>query len=457
MKKRIPLGMTLALIMLAVALSISLTMVFAMDRFSSTVNSVNKRQAMFDYLTEVDKAARQNYAGDIDEPALQERLAEAYITGIGDPYAGYLTADEYVELLQRNAGTAEGFGIELSRLTVTGNVVVSSVDEGSPAALGGVAVGDVVTAINDTEITADPVGLSTALSALHEQTKVLLTVRRGEKKQAFDLTRAAYAIVSVSGKVIRDNIGYIRVTTFNDATAEQFYNVFDSLTAKKVTSFIFDLRGNVGGSVDIAAEITGYLLPRGTFARSTASDGTVTPLSSASAHELTVPTVTLVDTQTAGEAELLAGALRQFSLTTVIGVQTAGRAFVQGYFPISSDNAAVRLSVAELSLVDGGSWEGSGITPDETVPLSGDTISLSLLTEETDTQLKRAVETLQATVTPEVSDASDASDVSETSDSSDVSDTSDVSGETSKPTTTTTKKTTTAAKTTTTTAAWQGI
>ncbi|MBR3289368.1 MAG: PDZ domain-containing protein [Clostridia bacterium] len=449
MKKRIPLGMTLALIMLAVALSISLTMVFAMDRFSSTVNSVNKRQAMFDYLTEVDKAARQNYAGEIDEPALQERLAEAYITGIGDPYAGYLTADEYAEQLQHSAGTAEGFGIELSRLTVAGDVAVASVDEGSPAALAGVAVGDIVTAINDTEITADTVGLSQALSALHEQTKVLLTVCRGEKKQAFDLTRSAYAIVSVSGKVVKDNIGYIRVSTFNDATAEQFYSVFDSLTAKKVTSFIFDLRGNEGGSLDIAAEITGYLLPRGTFAHSTASDGTVTPLSSASAHELTVPTVTLVDYDTSGEAELMVGALRQFSLTTVVGASTAGRARVQSYFPISSDNAAVKLSVAELSLVDGGSWEGVGITPDETVALPDDAPKPSLLTEETDTQLKRATEILQATM-PEVSDASDGSDASDSSDSSnssdrsdasDTSDSSDVSGgtaATAKPATTTT-------------------
>lgn len=423
MKKRIPLGMTLALILLAVALSISLTMMFAMDRFSSTVNSVNKRQAMFDYLTEVDKAARQNYAGDIDEPALQERLAEAYITGIGDPYAGYLTADEYAAQQRRAAGTEEGFGIGLSRLAGTGEVVVTSVDEGSPAALAGVAIGDLVTAINDTAITADAAGLSKALSALNEQTKVLFTVQRGGKKQAFDLTSGAYVIVSVSGQVLHDNIGYIRVTAFNDATAEQFYGAFESLTSKKVTSFIFDLRGNIGGSVDIAAEITGYLLPHGTFASSTASDGTVTPLSSASAHELTVPTVTLVDARTAGEAELLVGALRQSSLTTVIGVQTAGRALTQSYFPISSDNAAVKLSVAELSLVSGGSWEGKGITPDETVSLGADALNLSLLTEETDAQLRRAVEYLQATVAPpEVSEVSDVSDTSDSSDGSDVSD-----------------------------------
>ena len=431
MKKRIPLGMTLALIMLAVALSISLTMVFAMDRFSSTVNSVNKRQAMFDYLTEVDKAARQNYAGDIDEPALQERLAEAYITGIGDPYAGYLTADEYAASQRRSAGTEEGFGIGLSFLAATGEVVVSAVDEGSPAALAGVALGDVVTSVNDTAVTPDTAGMNLALSALGEQTKVLLTVTRGGKKQAFDLTSGAYAIVSVSGQVLHDNIGYIRITAFNDATAEQFYTAFESLTAKKVTSFIFDLRGNTGGSVDIAAEITGYLLPRGTFAHSTASDGTVTPLSSASAHELTVPTVTLVDARTAGEAELLAGALRQSALTTVIGVQTAGRARVQGYFPISSDNAAVKLSVAQLSLVGSDSWEGKGITPDEVVPLTVDALNLAMLTEETDAQLHRAVEILQAAVTPEVSDVSDTSDTSDVSDTSGTPDTSDASGESS--------------------------
>ena len=423
MKKRIPLGMTLALILLAVALSISLTMVFAMDRFSSTVNSVSKRQAMFDYLTEVDKAAREHYAGDIDELALQGRLASAYVTGIGDPYASYLTASEYAAQQRRSAGREEGFGIGLSRSATTGEVVVVAVDENSPAALAGVLVGDVVLSINDTQIAADAAGLASAQSALGEQTKVLLTVHRGGQNQAFDLASAPYTLVSVWGWVMHDNIGYIRVTTFNDETADQFYSTFNRLSSQGVTSFIFDLRGNTGGSVDIAAEITGYLLPSGTFAYSTDSKENATRLSSTSAYQLTVPTVTLVDVRTAGEAELFAAALQQAHLTTVIGVQTAGRAMVQEYFPIRSDNAAVRLSVAKLSLADGSSWEGAGITPDETVPLGTSELNLSLLTEETDAQLKRAIEWLGAIVSPpEVSDVSDMSDASDASDISDVSD-----------------------------------
>ena len=111
MNRKIPLGLSLALLLIVACLSVTLTMVFAMDRFSSTVNEVTKRQAQFDYLAEIDKAVRQNYRGTINESKLREAVASVYMQNIGDRYADYLTADEYAALQRARAGKGEGFGI----------------------------------------------------------------------------------------------------------------------------------------------------------------------------------------------------------------------------------------------------------------------------------------------------------------------------------------------------------
>ena len=95
MNKKIPLGATIALIIISVALTISVTMVIAMRQFNSKVSDVGKRQVMFEYITDIDKAVRQHYAGAIDEEKLREALTKGYIDGIGDPYASYYTAAQY--------------------------------------------------------------------------------------------------------------------------------------------------------------------------------------------------------------------------------------------------------------------------------------------------------------------------------------------------------------------------
>lgn len=390
MKKRIPVATVVALVLMAVALSVSATMVFAMNRFSTTVSNVSARQALFDYLTGVDKVVRQNYAGTVDEEVLKEKLASAYIQSIGDKYAAYLTSDEYAAVQKRTAGTVTGFGLEVALKSEANQLVVSSVAVGSPADLAGMKAGDVITARDGEVVYATAKGLAQMRADLDDYAKILLTVTRDDKKQSFELVSGTYALISVTGKMM-ETVGYVRISDFNDTTAGQFTAMVEQHVSAGATALIFDLRGNAGGSLAAATEAVGYLMPRGNFANSTASDGTVTALSATSAYELNLPTVTLVNNLTAGEAELFAGVLQEFGLTTVVGDQTAGRAMVQEYFPLSSDNAAVKLSVSELSLLKAGSWEGNGILPDRKVALSEAAEYLDLVDDADDAQLQTAL------------------------------------------------------------------
>ena len=395
MKKRIPIATTLALVLMAIALSVSATMIFAMNRFSSTISNVNARQALFDYLDNVDKVVRDKYAGTVDEELLKEKLASTYMQSIGDNYADYLTPDEYAQVQQRISGTVSGFGLELALQADVQKIVVSSVAVGSPADQAGMKPGDELGAVDGKAIPGTLAGLEEVTSDLEDYAKILLTVTRDGKQQSFELARGEYELISVTGKMI-GNVGYIRISDFNNTTAVQFSAMVEQHISAGAQSLIFDLRQNAGGVLTAATDSIAYLMPHGVFANSTSSDGTVTPLSSMSEHTLQLPTVTLVNGGTAGEAELFAGVLQEFGMTTVVGEKTAGRAFVQEYYALSSDNAAVKLSVAELSLLKGGSWDGKGILPDNLLEARGSSEYLDLMSDEDDAQLQAALSILNS-------------------------------------------------------------
>ena len=114
MNKKVSIGVTLALIIISVALTVSITTVVAMRQFNNIVNDVGKRQVMLDYVTEIDKLVRE-HVSNLDEEKLRTALAQGYIDGIDDPYAAYLTADEYATELSAKEGKVTGFGVELTR------------------------------------------------------------------------------------------------------------------------------------------------------------------------------------------------------------------------------------------------------------------------------------------------------------------------------------------------------
>lgn len=399
MNKKISLGTMLALLLVAVTLTVSVTMLIAMKRFSSTVTEVNKRQAMYDYLTEIDKSVRQNYTGTIDEEKLREALAASYMSNIGDQYAAYYSASSYAAIAEEMSGKDSGFGVELKSQSVgdvaeggetTDMLFLSRIAPGSPAEKAGLRVGDALIGVDGEDVT--PLQLNAIRRKLDRGGKILLTITREGTTQSFSLTSSTYTLVSVDSTMLENQIGYIRIRSFNDATASQFSQAYEQLNAAGATAFVFDLRGNTGGSYQAAAQVIGHLTPRGQFATLTKGSGEVVALSTESAYSLTVPSVTLVNAATAGEAELFAGVLQEQNLTTVVGVATAGRALVQEYFTITSDNAAIKLSTGELSLLQGGSWEGVGIVPNrEVVQPSSQAGNLDIVDPAQDDQLQAAV------------------------------------------------------------------
>lgn len=395
MNKKVSLGVTLALIFLSIAMTVSITVVIAMRHFGTMQTDLQQRVEMFDYINDIDKIARQNYI--IDEERLRAALFRGYVEGLGDPYAAYLTASEYQAAQNAAAGKQTGFGLEVT-LTKENMVVVSVCDNGSPAALSGVQKGDVVTAADGEEVSVET--FEALQHKLRENSKILLSLTRGETDYAVELSSNTYTAVSVESRMA-GSVGILRIRTFDSETPSQFKSAYRSLLEQGATSFLFDLRDNEGGSLDAAKDVIAFLMPRGPYAKYTTKSGTET-LMAEDSDELQLPSVTLVNGTTAGEAELFAGVLQNFGKTQVIGTATAGKNTVQNLVAIESDKSAVRITVASLSLIQNNvTWQDTGIQPSQVVEMPEALLPYAaLLTDEEDPQIAAGLAALQGNSPP---------------------------------------------------------
>ena len=151
MNRKISIGMAVTIVILAMTVTFSITMLVAMRLFDSTVSSVKEKESMYNKIAEVDRYVRSNDYYTIDENTLYDRLTAGYLLGTGDKYARYYTATAYTELVNVQNGTILGIGVELG-LDQTGYAKVTKVYDGSPAQEAGIVVGDYITAVGDTDV-----------------------------------------------------------------------------------------------------------------------------------------------------------------------------------------------------------------------------------------------------------------------------------------------------------------
>ncbi len=387
MRKRLSWGAALSLMIIVVAVTVCVTMLVAMRRFNAQVNELNNRQAMYNYIADVDNTVRQKYYGAIDEEVLRRSMALGQVSGIGDKYARYLTTEEYNAQLVALSGQSTGFGIAVVK-NESGQVVLSEVQVGSTAYSAGLQKGDVVVALNKVSLGSDP--LPAIEQALSSAASIILTVQRDGKETAFELSSAAYARECVESDR-EGETGYLRIKSITEVTPGQVHAAYTALKEQGITSLVLDLRNITDGSTEATKELLSLLLPQGLYGYYIDKNGT-TELRAENTVQLDVPTAVLVNKRTAGEAELIAATLRQAGRAVLVGNTTAGRSLVQQSFPLSSDNSALYLTVGEFQLVDKTGWEGEGLTPDTIASLTdAQEETLELLPKSLDAQYLAAV------------------------------------------------------------------
>lgn len=384
MNKKISLGLALSLIAIASAVTFILTSFFSLQSFNQKVVDVNEKAEKYNALQVLDSYVRENYLSDIDEQELSDGILKGYVSGIGDKYSEYLTAEEYQNEISDSSGELVGIGLTLTE-DESGYIRIAEILQDSPVEEAGLIVGDIITFVDGADVLE--IGFDNAIEAMRGQegTDITLTIRRDGVDTDMIFTRRSMEVTTVTGEMLGSYIGYIKITGFKKNTSQQFIDTLERLTSNGAESIIFDLRDNSGGLVSVLEECVDPLLPEGVVATAEYKDGSSETLVYSDSSELNLPMVVIVNDNTASAGELFAASLRDFGKAVLVGEQTYGKGVMQTTTEFE-DGGALILTVAEYKTVYSECYDGVGLTPDYIV---------ENVSEDTDLQYDKAVEIIK--------------------------------------------------------------
>ena len=399
MNKKISLGIAIGLMALVAAVTFIITYNYSLNVFNSKVKSVSEKESIYVKLSEMDKYVRANYINDIDEDLLTNSIMNGYASGLNDRFAKYFSAEEYAQQTQKESGVDIGLGFEYEK-EASGYIRITEVTANSSAESAGLVVGDEITAVNNTDVIAYENGYDEAVALFNceEGTKVKLHIKRTNKDGvseffSVEVVSEKTEIISVTGRLI-DNIAYIKITTFNEKTPDQFGSVLNKLISEGAEAIIFDIRDNAGGLTSSLQGTLDYILGDCDVVTAYYKDSSEVVIHTTEATNISVPMTVIVNGNTASCAELFAFALRDEAGAQIVGTTTYGKGVMQNTHKLTG-GAAIKITVATLQTKNSGNYNGVGIKPNFEVSLPSE-IELALLTEEeqleSDTQLIKAIE-----------------------------------------------------------------
>jgi carboxyl-terminal processing protease len=346
------------------AASISQSQLFSSGSAIAAASDTYRQLNLFG---DVFERVRADYVESPDDSALIESAIDGMLTSL-DPHSSYLSAKDFKDMQVQTSGKFGGLGIEV---TMEEGIikVVSPIDD-TPAARAGLLAGDLIVAIDGE--TVQGLNLNQAVDKMRGaiNTPIVLSIKREGVEKPFDvrLVRDVITIHSVRSREDGD-IGYVRITTFNEQTFDGLKEAIDEIDAKigrdKVKGYVIDLRNNPGGLLDQAIAVSDAFLDRGEIVSTRGRHAEETRRHNAHSGDLAAgkPVVVLVNGGSASASEIVAGALQDHGRATVVGTRSFGKGSVQTIIPLGS-NGALRLTTARYYTPAGRSIQAKGIDPD---------------------------------------------------------------------------------------------
>lgn len=335
----------------------------------------------------------------IDEDTLAESVYKAFISAYGDPYTFYSTGAEYAEATAEDKGDYCGIGVQVTQRGGTGDIIITRIFPKSPAAGSGLLPGDVIVKVNKEDVTGmninnvvrkikKPAGTTVKIGVKREGISKILTFKM--KTAAVKSNNSEYKMIDTKKKV-----GYIKLEQFTSGIADEFRNAYKALSKKGMKSLILDLRGNPGGWVNEAEEIVDEFLPKGKKILSYVySDKSEEAEYTVNDKEINIPTIILIDENTASSSEIITLALREHGKAKVYGTKSFGKGIVQVEVGIA-DGSAMQFTLSYWNSPEGNNIHGVGIEPDVIVEKSEESKSMIIVPYEKDDQLKKAVKDIK--------------------------------------------------------------
>ena len=310
-----------------------------------------------------------------------------------DPYSSYMSPKIFDEMQTETSGEFGGLGIEVSM--EAGVVKVISPIDDTPASRAGLKAGDYIVKINDVQVQGKSLSEAVDLMRGPVGSGIELTVRRrGERKAlTFNIIREVIQVQSVKSEIIDENIGYIRLTSFNDNSSDQIEKQIKKLKKdKNLNSFILDLRNNPGGLLSQAIKISDFFLENGEIVSTKSRKKSENRKWFAKKGDITdgKTLLVLINYGSASASEIVAGALKDHKRAIIVGENSFGKGSVQSIIPLKN-RGAIRLTVAKYYLPSGKSISEVGVRPDIEVDEEGDDFRIKT---DTDNQLNYAIKLL---------------------------------------------------------------
>ena len=334
------------------------------------------------------------YLGEVTDEEFRDGVYKGLLSALNDPYSEYYTAEELASMMEQSEGIYYGIGAYVSLDSATGLPKISGVIKNSPAEEAELRANDLIYEVDGTSTYGMSLTEAVAMIKGPEGTDVQLTlIREGESDYLeLTLTRQRVESPTVEFSMEEDNMAYIQVTEFDDVTVDQFAEALAMARGSGAKGIILDLRGNPGGNLSTVVEMCQMILPEGMIVYTEDKNGRREEYESDGSRELELPLVVLVDMNSASAAEIMAGAIKDYGIGTLVGTTTFGKGIVQQIMPFR-DGSAVKLTISAYYTPSGKNIHGTGIEPDVVCEFDGEAYYAS--EDHPDNQLEKAKEVLR--------------------------------------------------------------
>ncbi len=345
-----------------------------------------------DLFGEVLEKINKEYVDEINQSESMDSAINGLLQSL-DPYSSYMSPEIFEEMQTETSGEFGGLGIEVSM--EAGVVKVITPIDDTPASKAGIKAGDYIVKINDIQVQGKSLSEAVDLMRGPVGSGIELTVRRRGAKKAltFNVVREVIEVQSVKSELLENNIGYLRLTSFNDNSSQQIKKQIKKLKKNKnLNSYILDLRNNPGGLLSQAIKISDFFLENGEIVSTKSRKKSENRKWFAKKGDILEgkTLLVLINYGSASASEIVAGALKDHKRAILVGENSYGKGSVQSIIPLKN-KGAIRLTVAKYYLPSGKSISQVGVRPDIEVNEEGDDFRIKT---DTDNQLNYAIKLL---------------------------------------------------------------
>ncbi len=358
-------------------------------------NVFAKESSVTHKLQYIQKILESNYVGEVEEGQLEEGIYKGFVAAIGDPYTNYFTKEEFDQFKEKTSGTYAGIGIMMQVDQTDKLITAVQVFENSPAEKAGLLPKDKLIEAEGVALNADNFDEAPKIIKGEAGTKVKVKIFRPSENRTMDLeiTRENVIYPTVEHKMLDDDIGYIHIKQFDEVTYQQFMTSLKAIQEKNPKGIILDVRDNLGGLLNIVAEISDELLPEGMIVYTKDKQGKIQTLKSGPG-QIDIPLTLLINENSASASEILAGALKDHKRAKLVGKTTYGKGVVQAVLPIP-DGSGIKVTTSKYYTPSDVCIDGIGIEPDYEVELPLELLLKPKLEDSEDPQLQKAIEVIK--------------------------------------------------------------